>query len=611
MSHVIVQRTCDDIGEQTAPTRLVLALACMRMTSHYLRRRSRQLMGSGHRSAGPARVSSTITHVTRGRSAYRSIITVGLLACSLANPVIARAQSSLPVRLKQVVYDNAPIVWHETDDNYANLNVRDHMLRADFDGDQYASNNSENAAKSSKFVDRSATAYFSIVETGATTYSGYYYIGYYYYHPRDGGQSFYSNACACQVANDGHDNDFEGVYLVVKKTMYAPSGVLLYALSEAHGALIPAIRKPTTFTSEPLVAPQEGEYGYINFWRDLQSSTMRPVVAIRSRTHGTYFAQNYVSSDFYDRFYSQGFGIDPGEPDQYARYSPHGHSGTQALIQLPVPPYQDPTATLRPDPLYPDTRNGTVHYQLLELYQTPLWTTRSALWSFYYSVPQETWNQVAGNSGPPVTMQGTNESVYPAFVPGPTNPDPGDAATAVWEWRGGRGEGPHYDLQGTEQHWYMFAFDNTDSWNDNRWWPRATTYGNLLTIPYSEMETRFPGFSGGVNEVTAYNPYTLVFAPPPQQGSGPMTVSISGPDVVASGYGYQWTADITGGTAPYTYQWSGGGVGSDQTITAAFCEDGALYLDVWDANGTHVALSKPVFIGTDPPPVGAMRYPCA
>ena len=43
--------------------------------------------------------------------------------------------------------------------------------------------------------------------------------------------------------------------------------------------------------------------------------------------------------------------------------------------------------------------------------------------------------------------------------------------------------------------------------------------------------------------------------------------------------------------APNTYQWSGLGSGSDASTQVTMNAPGDLFLDVWDANGQHVALS--------------------
>lgn len=52
-----------------------------------------------------------------------------------------------------------------------------------------------------------------------------------------------------------------------------------------------------------------------------------------------------------------------------------------------------------------------------------------------------------------------------------------------------------------------------------------------------------------------------------------------------------WNAGVTGGTPPYTYQWSGEFTGSSSSVSGTVTESGELYLDVWDAAGVHVAVS--------------------
>ena len=78
----------------------------------------------------------------------------------------------------------------------------------------------------------------------------------------------------------------------------------------------------------------------------------------------------------------------------------------------------------------------------------------------------------------------------------------------------------------------------------------------------------------------------------------PLTVSISGPSHVRASVVCTWTAVVSGGTAPYTYQWQGGVTGGydlAQSYQTAFTHNDALDVIVEDANGQIVQANLGVF----------------
>ena len=87
-----------------------------------------------------------------------------------------------------------------------------------------------------------------------------------------------------------------------------------------------------------------------------------------------------------------------------------------------------------------------------------------------------------------------------------------------------------------------------------------------------------------------YNPYVTDGSPPPP---AELSVNMTGPDGGTQDLQYTWTAQVAGGTPPYTYQWGGVmGSGTGSVFTRTLQASGDLYLDVWDAAGTHIAVSR-------------------
>jgi hypothetical protein len=66
----------------------------------------------------------------------------------------------------------------------------------------------------------------------------------------------------------------------------------------------------------------------------------------------------------------------------------------------------------------------------------------------------------------------------------------------------------------------------------------------------------------------------------PTAPPGILNASISGPTTVQSGASCTWTANVSGGSSPYTYAWTNKLTGSGSTITGSLTSSGWLYLDV-------------------------------
>lgn len=90
----------------------------------------------------------------------------------------------------------APDIYHDVNDTYGYK--ADFITNFNFDGDWNGTNNWENLYSYSI----GSYVYYSVVET-----TSHYFIGYYFYHPRDDGP----------LTVDKHENDMEGMIAVIRK----------------------------------------------------------------------------------------------------------------------------------------------------------------------------------------------------------------------------------------------------------------------------------------------------------------------------------------------------------------------------------------------------------
>jgi hypothetical protein len=154
---------------------------------------------------------------------------------------------------------------------------------------------------------------------------------------------------------------------------------------------------------------------------------------------------------------------------------------------------------------------------------------------------------------------------------------------------------------------------------DDRWaayvngWDQ---YGNVRFIPFDGVvpneRSHYPSTNGAaferpVNLTNHLNVYKTQaglnqvanamrdvhmheFGPPPPPPT--ITAAISGPDAVNYDWYSTWSAEVSGGTPPYTYGWSGLFYGSGSSISGSTSSSGTLKLDVYDAVGVHANTSK-------------------
>jgi hypothetical protein len=480
----------------------------------------------------------------------------------------ALGQSTLSGYLRDVVSYHAPIIIAETADAEPNPEVQDHILPVDFDDNDVASDNAQHAIDG-LVTNGAATAYFSIVETGSTFDRGYFFINYYFYHAQDGGAHFHS--IYGTIDRHGHDNDMEGVALIVKKSFFAPYGTVIAAYSEAHGALIPWINPSSGYSAGQ---PAGGRLqGYIRFWHDETFDVYRPVVAIRSGKHGTFMAQDCSGQTQYLDLPMPGpaphYGMWMGSPESNGTYTSCIHSDSHAITYVPVPLNVSPTSGIGATRLGPSVRTGTRWYQLKELAASPLWQYRASNGSLF--------------TGNLVVMTGGNSGLD-RFSATSTNTN---FANPPWQWRGGPGECFNLYILGYGC-WYSFGAENTDSYYSPADWPTAPNLGWVVTSPQAEAVLRFP-YMAQATEPVRYNPYLA--SPPLCCGNYPLTGTIAGPTVVNYLSTAGWAAGVGGGTPPYTYHWSGIATGGGESTNAFIDTPGTLYLDVYDAAQHHLALS--------------------
>ena len=170
----------------------------------------------------------------------------------------------------------APIYWHEASHmNHTDYQPErgDFLLRIDFDGDWSTDGNWYETYDDSN--DFSAWVYYSVVETAS-----HWFIGYYDYHSWD---------FVPETLRGGnidifmHDNDMEGILLVVKKTNGYGSLVLMETV--AHNEYY-------QYTHDSSV--QDGEEtieGYIEMEYFDGSDSYHPHVFVESGGHGIYGAK--------------------------------------------------------------------------------------------------------------------------------------------------------------------------------------------------------------------------------------------------------------------------------------------------------------------------------
>jgi len=122
----------------------------------------------------------------------------------------------------------------------------------------------------------------------------------------------------------------------------------------------------------------------------------------------------------------------------------------------------------------------------------------------------------------------------------------------------------------------------------------VTAFFNAGAPGSGKVVVRANGSSAGWD--TGYVNILVVSPPPPPAPA----VTISIPHSARPGATCTWFADVTGGVAPFTYQWSGFGTGTlDNTTVTLPPGGGNLIVDVWDSYSPQRHTADTLFVTED------------
>lgn len=165
----------------------------------------------------------------------------------------------------------APVWMQDTDSsNYK----ADYIARFDYDGDWRGNNNWNNLGSYAV----PASVYYAVIETET-----HYFLHYANFHPRD-----WSEACSDLNC---HENDMEGVMLVIKKdgTTY---GAFQLMITVAHTNFY-SYKDYASSLSNAVTSDRETIDGDVQFW-----SGTHPYVYIEAKGHGDYGAERWETNGF-------------------------------------------------------------------------------------------------------------------------------------------------------------------------------------------------------------------------------------------------------------------------------------------------------------------------
>lgn len=456
-----------------------------------------------------------------------------------------------PSNLVAVARFFAPVIYQYVG---RNGNLGDLLTRVTYDGDWIATNNWENLGSFPKY----AYVYVSVVEDPYR-----YFVHYGTYHPRDycdgsGGHGWADLECPTPVPTGQHENDMEGVTIAVDKrfaTANWPYGQILTAETITH-----------TWYEYYHNCQLEGGFPV---YFDLFNGLGRPrggydngCIPFTTGYAGTTTPNAPIRFELVVDYAGHAVWMQPSATltDQWSiKYVPTDNSPVSPAVQVN---YDN-----RPRPISVTVTPSPTPYALQFLTDAELAGSSLSL-----------WDQKSNTSGGPfsgTTMQLVQPQGLSYYTHFRGDTYSVNAAVAPW---GQAGDG----LDIGEWH-------NHPSWAWSRHWLPSGPYANQYYV-FCQNES-------------CHYLYTYLFNPfwnrPAPQ------VAISGPSIAAPFSQVTWSAVISRGAPPFTYQWflNGSLVGTAQSLTLTTGgSDFTLRVDVRDPQGVLGTSSSEITVSSCPPP---------
>ncbi len=193
----------------------------------------------------------------------RLSITLSILMILSVSPLVFAQNPDQDERYKSLAEYWSPVICQDVDGSSF---LADYILKFDYDGDYNAWNNSDNLNRSGVSYD--PRVYYWVVETET-----HYFIGYGLFHPID-----------WKVVS-GHENDFEGAVLCIKKN--EQNGKFVSLITEAHGDIYRYV-DTDTISPEELTADAYQDVDFIKEMNEGELTGIHPIVYVEARGHGVY-----------------------------------------------------------------------------------------------------------------------------------------------------------------------------------------------------------------------------------------------------------------------------------------------------------------------------------
>ena len=217
------------------------------------------------------------------------------------------SQCSYASSYEKLVFNYAPIHYQATDGDRA---FSDFITAIDYDGDWISDNNWDNFY----YGNLSATVNYMVVES-----ENHFFITYAFFHPQDWAPG--------TSPNQEHENDLEGIMLIVEKTTGTAYGKLQAAISVFHKDFHSFIPADSDFQ-----AGSESIDGEINFKLDYEQH-VRAISAQEPQGHGAKMAQKRCHTKTGNCDYSYSAGIHY-YPSRNISELPSGNRDSHVLYKL-------------------------------------------------------------------------------------------------------------------------------------------------------------------------------------------------------------------------------------------------------------------------------------